>query len=38
MHNSIQTETRGATRFNNRDDLFHLRFTLKNSIFSEAYI
>ena len=30
MHNSIQTETRNYTRFNNRDDLFHLSFTLKN--------
>ena len=27
-----------ATGFKNRDDLLQLRFTLKISIFSEAYI
>ena len=31
-------ETRNAARFNNRDDLLHLSFTLKVSILSEAYI
>ena len=30
--------TRNATHCNNRDDLLHLSLTLKNSIFSEAYI
>ena len=29
--------TRNATRCNNRDDLLHISFTLRNSIFSEAY-
>ena len=29
---------KNAMRFNNRDDLFRLSFTLKISIFSEAYI
>ena len=31
-------KTRNAMRCNNRDDLLHLSFTLKISIFSEAYI
>ena len=31
-------KTRNATCCNNRDDLFHLSFTLKVSVFSEAYI
>ena len=31
-------KTRNATRCNNRDDLLHLSFTLKVSIFSEAHI
>ena len=31
-------ETRSAARSNNRDDLLHLNFTLKISIFSEVYI
>ena len=30
--------TKNATRCNNCDDLLHLRFTLKISIFSEAYM
>ena len=30
--------TRNATRCNNRDDLLHLRFTLKISKFSETYV
>ena len=30
--------TRNAMRCNNRDDLLHLSFTVKISIFSEAYI
>ena len=30
-------EIRNATRRNNRDDLFHLSFTLKISIFFEAF-
>ena len=34
---SMLTITRNATRFNNRDDLLHVSFTLKISIFSEAY-
>ena len=29
---------KNAMRFNNRDDLLHLSFALKISIFSEAYI
>ena len=33
-----ECETRNAMRCNNRDDLLHLSFTLKISIFSEAYI
>ena len=37
LNNKIM-ETRKATRCNNRDDLLHLSFTLKISIFSEAYI
>ena len=31
-------KTRNAMRCNNRNDLIHLSFTLKISIFSEAYI
>ena len=31
-------QTRNAMRCSNRDDLLHLSFTLKISIFSEAYI
>ena len=31
-------KTRNAMRCNNRDDSLHLSFTLKISIFSEAYI
>ena len=30
--------TRNATRYNNRNVLLHLSFTLKIAIFSEAYI
>ena len=30
--------TRNATRYNNRDDLLYVSFTLKISIFSVAYI
>ena len=33
----VQIKTRNATSCNNRDDLLHLSFTLKISIFSEAY-
>ena len=33
-----QKKTRNAMRCNNRDDLFHPNFTLKISIFSEAYV
>ena len=32
-----QFTTRNAMRCNNHDDLIHLSFTLKISIFSEAY-
>ena len=31
-------ETSNAMRFNNRDDLFNVRFTLKISIFLKSYI
>ena len=31
-------ETRTAMRFNNRDDLFNVSFTLKISIFLKSYI
>ena len=34
----MQILTRNAMRCNNRDDLLHLSYTLKISIFSEAYI
>ena len=34
----FSTKTRNAMRCNNRDDSLHLSFTLKISIFSEAYI
>ena len=37
LNNEIM-KTRKATHCNNRDDLLHLSFTLKISIFSEAYI
>ena len=39
-HERIETQgiTRDATRCNNRDDLLHVNFTLKISIFSETYI
>ena len=36
IKSKIQIKTRNATRCNNRDDLLHLTFTLKISIFSEA--
>ena len=34
----IEKEQENAMRCNNRDDLLELSFTLKISIFSEAYI
>ena len=34
----LQYLTKSATRWNDRNDLLHLSFTLKASIFSEAYI
>ena len=34
----VTNKARNATRCNNRNDLLHLNFTLKVSIFSEAYI
>ena len=38
LKSKVQVETRNAMRCNNRDDLLHLSFTLKFSIFSKAYI
>ena len=46
MHNKLkvlkltlfQREQENAMRYNNRDDLFQLSFTLKIAIFSEVYI
>ena len=38
IRNQVEKLTRNATRCNNRDDLLHLNFILKMSIFSEAYI
>ena len=37
LNNEI-TKKRNAMHCNNRDDLLHLSFTLKISMFSEAYI
>ena len=34
----IKKTARNATRFNNRNDLLHVSFALKISIFSETYI
>ena len=33
-----QSKTRNAMRCNNRDDLLHISFNLKISMFSEAYV
>ena len=38
IKSKVQTKTRNATRCNNRDDLLHLSFSLKISVFSEAYV
>ena len=38
VKSKVQIKIRNATCCNNRDDLLHLSFTLKISIFSEAYI
>ena len=34
----LQLKQENAMRYNNRDDLFQLSFTLKISIFSEVYM
>ena len=38
IKSKIQIKTRNATRRNNCDDLLHLSFTFKISIFLEAYL
>ena len=37
IKSKVQIRTRNTTRCNNHDDLLHLSFTLKISIFLEAY-
>ena len=38
IKSKVQIKARNARPCNNRNDLLHLSFTLKISIFSEAYI
>ena len=38
IKSKVQMKIRSATRCRNRNDLLHLSFTLKISIFLEAYI